>query len=230
VPGDCFALAPGDWHAYSKPRRLSVYNILFTDQALIGQAGLAGELPAARRLIDGLDAGGEIVALHLGIDERERVMAGIEAILAEAERRRPGYASAMRAQLLLLLVELGRAWSRARGEEPGGKAHPRQREAVEAARAYIEERLADPLTLDAIAAEVGLSSGHLSTLFKRRFAVSPFDYLAKLRLERAKQLLRSTTLGVGAIARAVGFADPSYFARCFHAAVGETPRRFRAAR
>lgn len=70
---------------------------------------------------------------------------------------------------------------------------------------------------------LGYSYEHLGRLFRRKFGLTPVNYLTALRLERAKRLLRSG-LPVKQAAREAGFNDPAYFARVFRKHTGLTPR------
>jgi transcriptional regulator GlxA family with amidase domain len=60
--------------------------------------------------------------------------------------------------------------------------------------------------------------------------VTPHQYLAAQRIERAKQLLRSTSLTPSEVALSTGFADQSHFTKVFRRIAGTTPGRFRAER
>lgn len=68
-----------------------------------------------------------------------------------------------------------------------------------------------------------VSAAHAATLFKAAFHVTPVAYRLGLRLQKARELLASSTLNVGQVARSVGFSDPLYFSRLFHRAFGMVP-------
>jgi AraC-like DNA-binding protein len=59
--------------------------------------------------------------------------------------------------------------------------------------------------------------------------VTPMQYLERVRLEQAEKLLRFGSLQIGEVARAVGYADPEYFANRFRRHSGHSPREFRRA-
>ncbi|CAD5108126.1 helix-turn-helix domain-containing protein [Zestomonas carbonaria] len=94
---------------------------------------------------------------------------------------------------------------------------------------YIEQHLDQPLDLDGLAALVALSPYHFARMFRTSFGVPPHRYLLARRLTRACQLLRDSTLSLGEIALACGFASASHFSNRFRAAVGGTPGQYRAA-
>jgi AraC family transcriptional regulator len=64
-------------------------------------------------------------------------------------------------------------------------------------------------------------------MFKACTGVAPHHYVLGRRLQRARELLRSTALPVGDIAVRCGFAHPSHFTSTFHRAFAMTPSRFR---
>lgn len=105
--------------------------------------------------------------------------------------------------------------------------HPeyaRLAEAVERVRAHYGE----PLRVERLAREVGLSADRFERLAKQVFHLTPRQLLTKTRLEQASRLLQDAGLRIAEIAQACGYADQSAFTRQFRATVGLTPRDFRA--
>ena len=93
----------------------------------------------------------------------------------------------------------------------------------------IARRLDQPLDVGAIAAAVNLSPSRLGHVFKDQVGVSPARYVELRRLERAQHLLSSTSMTIGAVARACGFSSQFYFATRFRRHTGSDPTRWRAA-
>lgn len=96
------------------------------------------------------------------------------------------------------------------------------------ARYLIEQRLAERLRIDDLATLVGLSPSRFAHLFRQSLGTSPLHYLRELRIERARLLLKDTTLPVGEVMRQIGCTDASHFSRDFHARCGVAPRAYRA--
>lgn len=87
----------------------------------------------------------------------------------------------------------------------------------------MEQNLAQPLTVEDVAARVGLSRRQLERIFRDEFGVSPWKYALGRRLRHAHLLLTSTERSVTDIAHECGFADASHFSRHIRAAFGATP-------
>jgi len=104
---------------------------------------------------------------------------------------------------------------------------PRQDERARAAAHYIETRGTEELTLDEVAAAVGLSPFHLMRVFRRAIGVTPHQYLMRVRLLRAVALLRDTARPVTDVAYDAGWADLSNFNRAFRRELGCSPRELR---
>ncbi len=98
---------------------------------------------------------------------------------------------------------------------------------VKTAIAYLHENYTRPLVRWEIASAVGVSEDYLSRVFSRELTVSPWDYLSRYRVLRAKDLLRKTSENIGNIARQVGFKDQAYFSRVFHKLTGISPQAYR---
>jgi AraC-like DNA-binding protein len=100
--------------------------------------------------------------------------------------------------------------------------------AVRAALDCMRKRLAEPgLSLDAVAEHAGVSSSHLSLLFRRQMGTSPIRLLARMRMDRAMQRLKAPYEPIKAVAGACGFVDVSYFCRQFRRHTGISPGEFR---
>ncbi|TCM50678.1 AraC family transcriptional regulator [Rhizobium sp. PP-F2F-G48] len=93
--------------------------------------------------------------------------------------------------------------------------------------AFMEARFSNPPTLAEIANEIGLSRRHFLRAFKQATGQTAFEFIARLRIQRAVDLLRTTELPATAIAADCGFASPSHFTVAFKKAVGVGPMEFR---
>lgn len=69
---------------------------------------------------------------------------------------------------------------------------------------------------------------YFSTLFKKKEGVSPLDYLTRIRMEAAKDLLRDTDIPASEVSYLVGYEDPRYFYKVFKKYTGQTPTNFRS--
>jgi transcriptional regulator GlxA family with amidase domain len=98
---------------------------------------------------------------------------------------------------------------------------------VVAAVKVLRDRIAEPWTLDALAAEVHLSRSQLVRSFDATVGTSPMAYLRKMRVERMARLLVSTDLSVAGAARSVGWKNQFHASQCFHAHYGVSPTEYR---
>ncbi|MFC4369657.1 helix-turn-helix transcriptional regulator [Citricoccus nitrophenolicus] len=94
-------------------------------------------------------------------------------------------------------------------------------------RDRIDREYREPLDVPALAAGVGLSSGHLSRLFQRAYGESPYSYLMTRRIERAMSLLRRGGLSVTEVCFEVGGSSLGTFSTRFTELVGMPPSVYR---
>jgi len=94
-------------------------------------------------------------------------------------------------------------------------------------RRYIDGHYMADLTLDIIADKFYFNPSYLSTLFKSSFGYSFSDYLANVRINASKTLLKNPNNKVTDVAKLVGYKDSSYFARVFKKKVGLSPEEYR---
>lgn len=98
---------------------------------------------------------------------------------------------------------------------------------VQQALLCIESNLAGDLSLRTIAEKLNISSSYLSTIFKKETGMTITDFIAQRRVERAKELLRTTRLQVQTIAQHCGIMDVHYFSKIFKKIAGQTPKTYR---
>ena len=92
----------------------------------------------------------------------------------------------------------------------------------------INKNLSDPdLSLSQVAASVNLSPSHFSVVFSQEMGETYRDYLTRVRIEHAKELLRTTNLLCAEVAYQSGYNDPHYFSYIFKKITGMSPQQFR---
>jgi len=92
---------------------------------------------------------------------------------------------------------------------------------------YIQDHIREALDLGSIARAAGLSAFHFARLFKAATGDSPFKFVTRTRMERAKELLRKTRLPISDIAARVGYQQPSHFSARFRSVLGCRPDAYR---
>ncbi|HEY6376765.1 MAG TPA: AraC family transcriptional regulator, partial [Edaphobacter sp.] len=92
---------------------------------------------------------------------------------------------------------------------------------------YIEEHLAEDLSLARIAAVAGLSASHFRTLFRHSVGTAVHQYVIQRRVERAKSLLMQGGPSIAEIALATGFTHQSHLSRHLQRASGLSPKQMR---
>ncbi len=99
---------------------------------------------------------------------------------------------------------------------------------IQQAKEFIAQRYMDPnISLDRVAAQVNLSSCHFSAIFSQETQTTFKEYVTELRINKAKELLRTTTLRSFEIADRIGYNDPHYFSYVFRKNTGLSPKEFR---
>lgn len=93
---------------------------------------------------------------------------------------------------------------------------------------YIDQHFMDAnLSLHEVAGQVNLSTSHFSTVFSQETGQTFKEYLTEVRIKRAKELLRSTTLKSFEISYQIGYSDPHYFSYVFRKHTGLSPKEYR---
>jgi transcriptional regulator GlxA family with amidase domain len=106
-------------------------------------------------------------------------------------------------------------------------SHRRRESLARAVSAWFEPRIAERYRLGALAEAFNLSSRTMLRKFRTETGRSPLDLLHDLRVEKAKLLLETTTLGIAQVAAEVGYLDVATFSRLFARRTQLTPAAFR---
>jgi AraC family transcriptional regulator len=145
---------------------------------------------------------------------------------AEVGNSDPGsrqYAEALSLVLVHELIRLERATTAAARPLRGGLPVWQQKRVIE----FIEEHLAEEISLAALAELVGLSLYHFARTFTQSFGVPPHHYHMARRIDRARRLLQEPALSVTQIGIQIGFRETSSFTRAFRRFTGLTPTEYR---
>lgn len=92
---------------------------------------------------------------------------------------------------------------------------------------YIQARLSQELSLDAMAAQIGVSRCHFATQFKQAMGLAPHQYVSQQRIEKAKRALRSPQRSIAEVALDCGFSNQSHLTKVFKKQTGTTPKAYR---
>lgn len=147
----------------------------------------------------------------------------IESLESELLDRREGFRQAALAHLTLLLIDLARLT-----DDLVGDLRRSGEPLIADVFAVIERRIGEPLSLNDVARELGLTPGHLTTVVRRRTGRTVGEWIIERRMSEARALLGGTDLPIAEVAHRVGISDPGYFARLFRGVHGVSPRSWRA--
>jgi YesN/AraC family two-component response regulator len=99
---------------------------------------------------------------------------------------------------------------------------------IKRAREYIHEHQAEELSLNQVAKAVNMSTFYFCKMFKKVAGINFTDYVARVRIEKSKNLLLNPNLRVSEIAFEVGFQSLTHFNRVFKKLLGQSPTDYRA--
>jgi len=99
---------------------------------------------------------------------------------------------------------------------------------IDLAKEYIEEHIADRISLNDVAGYINVNPEYLSKLFKSKTGEKYIDYVAKRKIEKAKLLLNNPTFRVSEVSAAVGYKSMHHFLKVFEKYTKTTPTKYRA--
>ncbi|MBQ6470667.1 MAG: helix-turn-helix domain-containing protein [Victivallales bacterium] len=223
-PGNVFLVPPGEAHAFTEQRRLALLNVLWDAVALPVQTldtrlfqefvtcfrhqgeGRKGEFAL-------IDASSLLKAVRLA-----------EAMAEELNSARPGCLLAAAGHLCSLIAFLSRCYADCRSEPEW------ERLQMEKALNYLELHYPEEIGRDELARMLHISA---PTFYRRLLGATGMtfrEYLQRIRLSHAENLLRNTSLSITEIAHRTGFSDSNHFTTQFHRRFGVPPRQYRRER
>jgi transcriptional regulator GlxA family with amidase domain len=104
-----------------------------------------------------------------------------------------------------------------------------QDEIIIAAQEWLRAHSAEQISLCTLASQLDLSTRTFNRRFKQATQIAPGDYLQNLRLNNARELLRTSNLSISEVAAQAGYPDSSYFCARFKKVMGLTPLSYRKA-
>lgn len=145
-----------------------------------------------------------------------------EAMLVQEQQEAYG-SEAIEALLKLLLISLLQDGAAVPAEVRGAQF---ENAIVDKAVEFVSENLQEKLGLEELAAQVHVSVPYLYKLFQAHLGTSPGKYIAKIRIEECKMLLREGHLSMGQIAERMGYSSLQHFSRQFRSICGFTPSEY----
>ena len=152
------------------------------------------------------------------------IRTGIQEIYQEWQQRRVGYPLMIKANVLKILTMLIRAYQDETKSDAMLKEKKNAMKRLEQAFAYIDAHYCEKLTLEEVAASVYMSQNYFSTYFRKVTSIGFSDYVTRLRLKHARELLRDSDRNVTEIAMECGFNNISNFYRLYKKYMGTSPK------
>jgi AraC-like DNA-binding protein/mannose-6-phosphate isomerase-like protein (cupin superfamily) len=223
--GDVFLLQGQHRHYFYDRQNLDLINVMYDPNKLSLPEGELRKLPGycALFMLEPTFRQKHKFAsrLHLqrvGLGHVERLT---EEMKTECTTQPAGWEVLVRAKLLELMVYLSRAYLQSDSTE----AHALLR--VGHVIGALENNYTKDWSLDDLVAMSHMSRSNLMQIFRKATGQPPIEYLLRLRLQKATELLRNPTLAMTDIAFEVGFNDSNYFTRQFKQVYQMTPRQFK---
>lgn len=229
IPGDVFVITPHEEHSYKINDKTVIYNCIFYPEAL-GEDW--DKLRDIKSIFDMLivepfyrfeSERQEI--LHLEPSEASYLEMLLKKMIEEQEKKHYDLELLQKSNLIILLCLLGRAWEKQFSESKilyGGK-----RNMLAEALHFMENNMNSELKVEEIAAKVYLSPNYFRKIFKEATGLTPIEYINRIRISRACNLLSNGNMTVSQVAETVGINDLNYFSRLFKSIADCTPSEFK---
>lgn len=221
--GDLLVVHPGTTHTYDQFEQMEMVNIIYDARRLYMPILDGSRMPLFQILFpdepEKIHRSAEPV-LHLEPDALDTISAMIRNLEMELKSDRPGKNLCSLALFQQIVVILCRLYS---GTDQLETIPSQIGEAV----AWINTHYRQTFSIDQLARKVCMSRRNFFLQFRNTAGCSPIQYLIRLRISKATELLLYSEMSIGDIAEQCGFSDSNYFCKLFRAQTGMPPRQFR---
>jgi len=223
--GDVFLLRGQMQHGYADVEDMGLINILFKSRELGLPLTDLGDTPGYQllfRIEPRLRQQARFRdRLHLTTDQLAEAIRLVALLEQELRARAPGYRFTARAHLMQLIAYLARCYVNTK--RPTTQPLRRLGEVL----SFIDRHYREPITVPQLLRVAHMSQSTLMRTFQRVFQRAPIDYLIRVRIQKACELLADQEQRITDIALACGFNDSNYFTRQFRRVIGRSPRDYR---
>lgn len=258
IPGDVFLIPPDHDHSYEFYTNIDMYNCQFYQEtaSAINMAdsihsvtytdlqrqsepfyqhitdihrmweNTDSEIPVSDTFSGDINRQGII---HLSSDELIYIRQILSQMLTEQIQQTTDYIRIKRALLEILFIQLGRIKNKQFNPKVVNSLNSQENIIYEVLN-YIEFNIDKNIDFNEIAKKHGLSTGYFRKIFKVVTGLSPTDYLNRVRILRALELLKTTYKSISEISAEVGIDDQNYFSRLFKKLVGCPPKYYKSIR
>jgi AraC-like DNA-binding protein len=206
-PGSLVLLFPGEWHRY-RP----LWDVGWEEFWL----SFSGQ--QMENLVDRGFFGPAEPVLEVGVDDS--ILRPFLAAMERSQSELVGYQQLISVNVLEVLSG---AIAVLRGQKIGCRAET----VVRAARILLEQHAQKLVKMEQMAATFSMSEKHFRRIFKQQTGLSPYQYHLQVKIYRAKEMLRGTTLSVKEIASTLCFETPFHFSSAFKQRTGMSPSQWR---
>lgn len=225
--GDVFVISNDTEHGYTRAENFRICNIMFAP-SLLSEAELDITASPGFQALFVLEPCSAKLSrfnsrLKLDMDSFSQVYGIVNYIIKEYNEKEAGWKTAVKSGFYRLVVTLSRLYS---FDSPSASSESLVRLAN--AVAFIEQNYSESFTVSELAKLSNYSERQFIRLFKEAFNCIPSAYITKLRMQKARELLRTTDFTVTEIAVRSGYNDVNYFSRVFRKINGTTPTEFRS--
>ena len=223
--GDVFVILGDTTHGYPKTDNLSLINILYYSEKLGLPLADIADVPGYHALFTlepKLRREGKFKnRLRLSMEDLGMAVKLVYEMEEELTGKRYGRRYMSSGYLIQLIGFLSRCYSDIHVD----RGIPVTQ--ISEVLGFLDRNFDQPISIDQLADMANMSQTTLMRTFTKIVGRTPIDYLIRLRISKAEQLLKSSSLNITEIALRVGFSDSNYFSRQFRQVRRKTPREFR---
>lgn len=226
-PNDLVVIRPHTPHRFVSDDR-NICDLVLVYFSFADNFGITVESQSAKEFLGYISKGDGEPAISVKVRQKNDIITCMNRIIEEQQDSGEDLSAEMQRLLMqelfilvsrVLKTEYQNSISRSGGQKV--------KELIRISESYIRNNFERELDLTTIASKVFLSPSYFIRVFREETGMSPINYLLKVRIDNAKEMLQTTNMKVRDIATAVGFSNQQRFNEMFRKFTGMTPLEYR---
>ena len=223
--GDVFVVHGNQIHSHIKLSNFHIFNFIYKRDFFENIKSELGDLPGFKTLFIHEPCFRKYhkfkAKLHLNPHQLNYIISIIDQMIEARKNERPGGNKTIEYLFRVLIINLCQCYAEI------DTSHSKELFTIGRVIDFMEENLAEDITLEMLAKRAHASKSTLLRAFKRMTGCTPIDYLIKLRIEKAAEMMeKNSDIRVIDASSATGFWNSSYFTKKFKAVIGMTPMEY----
>lgn len=223
--GDVFVISKDTSHGYENPNNFQICNIMYRSENLLTSEYDIKKNAGFHALfvLEPYFTKEHSFQSRLALNPTDftKIHMLIDTMITEYDNKLDGWQTFLKSNFMTLVVLLSRLYNFGNSLEKADIIH------IAKSISYMENHYTEDISVEFLAEMSHYSPRHFTRIFHETYHTTPLNYILSLRIHKACELLKTSSLTISQVALQCGFGDSNYFSRIFKKRLGVSPKQYR---